>query len=1001
MECIGDVPLPNVGVVTDESDNCSAAGDIVVAFVSDSGLVGSNPGTITRTYSVTDEAGNSITVTQNIIVDDTTDPTASDPSDITVECIGDVPLPNVGVVTDESDNCSAAGDITVAFVSDSALTGSNPGTITRTYSITDEAGNSINVTQNIIVDDTTDPTASDPSDITVECIGDVPLPNVGVVTDESDNCSASGDITVAFVSDSALVGSNPGTITRTYSVTDEAGNSITVTQNIIVDDTTDPTASDPSAITVECIGDVPLPNVGVVTDESDNCSASGDITVAFVSDSGLVGSNPGTITRTYSITDEAGNSINVTQNIIVDDTTDPTASDPSDITVECIGDVPLPNVGVVTDESDNCSASGDIVVAFVSDSGLVGSNPGTITRTYSVTDEAGNSITVTQNIIVDDTTDPTASDPSAITVECIGDVPLPNVGVVTDESDNCSASGDITVAFVSDSGLVGSNPGTITRTYSVTDEAGNSITVTQNIIVDDTTDPTASDPSDITVECIGDVPLPNVGVVTDESDNCSASGDIVVAFVSDSALTGSNPGTITRTYSVTDEAGNSINVEQTITVQGIAPDITIEDASGIEGENISFLVSLSQAKCNESLVLTFSLTDGIADASDYDSTDIQVTILAGETSTIVVVPTVDDDIDELDEDFTIRITSVDAGIAGDISDTATGTILDNDTTVLDSDGDGILDSFEDLNSDGDNDPATDPTDTDRDGIPDYLDIDSDNDGIPDNVEAQLTSGYISPSLLDTNANGVDDAYENNGDVGLIPLDSDGDGIPDYVDLDSDDDAVPDSIEGHDFNEDGIPDVVFIGSDKDNDGLDDGYEGSVVIDIDVNDEIDDPATYLPDTDANGIPNYRDSDDDGDGIETIDEDLNSDGDYSNDDSNGNEIPNYLDPDLGSTEEEEVDVINVITPNGDGIHDVLIIRNLDEYPNNTVKIYNRWGVEVYATKSYNTTGNVFDGTSQGRVTLSKDNKLPVGTYFYIVEYEDLMGNMKELSGYLYINR
>ncbi|MBS9464419.1 hypothetical protein KIM67_18530, partial [Flagellimonas sp. 389] len=81
--CIGDVPLPNVSVVTDGSDNCSASGDIVVAFVSDSALVGSNPGTITRTYSVTDEAGNSITVTQNIIVDDTTDPTISCPADIT------------------------------------------------------------------------------------------------------------------------------------------------------------------------------------------------------------------------------------------------------------------------------------------------------------------------------------------------------------------------------------------------------------------------------------------------------------------------------------------------------------------------------------------------------------------------------------------------------------------------------------------------------------------------------------------------------------------------------------------------------------------------------------------------------------------------------------------------------------------------------------------------------------------------------------------------------
>ncbi|MBS9464421.1 HYR domain-containing protein, partial [Flagellimonas sp. 389] len=38
----------------------------------------------------------------------------------------------------------------------------------------------------------------------------------------------------------------------------------------------------------------------------------------------------------------------------------------------------------------------------------------------------------------------------------------------------------------------------MTRTYSVTDEAGNGITVTQNIIVDDTTDPTISCPADIT-----------------------------------------------------------------------------------------------------------------------------------------------------------------------------------------------------------------------------------------------------------------------------------------------------------------------------------------------------------------------------------------------------------------------------------------------------------------------------------------------------------------------
>ncbi|MEM1258669.1 MAG: gliding motility-associated C-terminal domain-containing protein, partial [Bacteroidota bacterium] len=332
--------------------------------------------------------------------------------------------------------------------------------------------------------------------------------------------------------------------------------------------------------------------------------------------------------------------------------------------------------------------------------------------------------------------------------------------------------------------------------------------------------------------------------------------------------------------------------------------------------------------------------------------------------------------------------------------TATVTVIVNPASDLDADNDGIVDLFEDLNLDGDYDPSTNPTDTDGDGIPDYLDIDSDNDGIPDNIEAQLVADYIGPSGMDANANGLDDAYEDNGNVGLVPIDSDGDGLPDYVDEDSDNDSVPDNIEGHDFDQDGVADVVPSGNDSDGNGLDDGYEGSEINDDDVNDELDDPQTGLPDTDSDSIPDFRDIDDDDDGIETPDEDPNEDGDISNDDSDNDGIPNYLDPDLGPTD-ADIEVFNVITPNGDGIHDVLRIENIENYPNNTVKIYNRWGVLVFETRAYNSSGNVFDGTSEGRVTVDQDSRLPVGTYFYIIDYEDDSGNTQQLSGYIYINR
>ncbi|WP_282161194.1 gliding motility-associated C-terminal domain-containing protein [Ulvibacterium marinum] len=331
-------------------------------------------------------------------------------------------------------------------------------------------------------------------------------------------------------------------------------------------------------------------------------------------------------------------------------------------------------------------------------------------------------------------------------------------------------------------------------------------------------------------------------------------------------------------------------------------------------------------------------------------------------------------------------------------DTATVTIVVNPMGVdLDSDDDGIVDSFEDLNLDADNDPSTDPTDSDGDGFPDYLDIDSDNDGIPDNVEAQTTSGYIAPSGEDTNDNGLDDAYED-GSLGIFPVDTDGDLLPDYLDEDSDDDNVPDNIEGHDYNQDGVADVIFIGSDKDNDGLDDGYEGATAIDLDVNDEIDDPFNDLPNTDGDNESDYRDTDDDGDALRTVEEDINGDGNYANDDTDGDGTPDYLEP---NREEDEVEVFNVLTPNGDGVHDVLQISGLENFPNNTIRIYNRWGVMVFTTNGYDMEGNFFDGTSQGRVTVDVDNKLPVGTYFYILDYEDDNGNQQSLSGYIYINR
>ncbi|CEN48846.1 hypothetical protein CCAN2_1940029 [Capnocytophaga canimorsus] len=45
-----------------------------------------------------------------------------------------------------------------------------------------------------------------------------------------------------------------------------------------------------------------------------------------------------------------------------------------------------------------------------------------------------------------------------------------------------------------------------------------------------------------------------------------------------------------------------------------------------------------------------------------------------------------------------------------------------------------------------------------------------------------------------------------------------------------------------------------------------------------------------------------------------------------------------------------------------------------------YNRWGVKVFETESYNNKERLFRGISNGRVTVDADKKLPQGTYYYV---------------------
>lgn len=106
-----------------------------------------------------------------------------------------------------------------------------------------------------------------------------------------------------------------------------------------------------------------------------------------------------------------------------------------------------------------------------------------------------------------------------------------------------------------------------------------------------------------------------------------------------------------------------------------------------------------------------------------------------------------------------------------------------------------------------------------------------------------------------------------------------------------------------------------------------------------------------------------------------------------------------------DDSVVIYNAVSPNGDGMNDYFIIKNINLFPNNTVRIYNRWGAKVYEASNYDPSGvgtsNVFAGHAEGKGVLGKE-KLPSGTYFYDVRYEKTDKGGSEIikkAGYLHL--
>jgi gliding motility-associated-like protein len=184
-------------------------------------------------------------------------------------------------------------------------------------------------------------------------------------------------------------------------------------------------------------------------------------------------------------------------------------------------------------------------------------------------------------------------------------------------------------------------------------------------------------------------------------------------------------------------------------------------------------------------------------------------------------------------------------------------------------------------------------------------------------------------------------------------DTDGDGVSDYEEL--------------------INGTNPLSEDTDGDGVKDNTDNC-------------PLTANPnqeDNDQDGFGDICDDDDDNDGVSDQFDNcpLTSNPDQADRDNDG----------LGDVcDTIELDITDAITPNGDGVNDTWVIYNIENHPGSIVRVFNRWGKEVFYSNNYKNDWN-------GHYKDFSESLPGSGSYYYQI---DLGGDGSiDSQGWLYI--
>lgn len=565
-------------------------------------------------YVFNDESGCESEIYNFSLIVDQTPPTASNPLPVNVQCFDDVPAVDVTVVTDEADICPGA--ITVAFVGETNNGGAgcdlDPHVITRTYSVTDLAGNTIYVTQTITVEDDTQPTVSTSGmGLWFQTEAEAIDAAIAIANEtKADNCSDPEDISVNEGLPVSYVGCQA---TVHLIVTDACGNAVNVNYTTVID-TENPSAD--IGLVDDCYEEsedeeapyYPYQNAVdaalAATTFNDDCTDPEDLVITVEVDAD---SDPDCrVIIEVTATDACGKSTTVEYITRVDSQGPLISSEEDAMSGDCFTTLEdAVNAAIeATIVGDNCSSPSELQYDVFVEEGC----PSSVT--VFVTDYCGNPSMITYTNVYIDTESPTVlvdeGYPTCFKTEADA---LAGLFAVSNPEDNCSSYEELLElaegTFYPYTDENACNSGRFV--LEINDHCGNEPVelIFENIRIDNVAPTLVSFPElDAQYACLDEVPEPNeAGVVA--TDICSE--EVTVTFIED-VPPADCPGVLLRTYQLTDDCGNtalvtqSINVVDDVAPTWVSPADDLDRTFACDDEDVSdafLLEPIAEDNCGE------------------------------------------------------------------------------------------------------------------------------------------------------------------------------------------------------------------------------------------------------------------------------------------------------------------------------------------------------------------------------------------------------------------